>query len=74
MFLFCGIVNVFVLRCFSVFFLLGLTFSKNLKARNGFLLTFWVNIIILGVPVVVQWVKNRTSILEDADLIPGLTQ
>ena len=27
-----------------------------------------------GVPVVAQWVKNPTSIHEDADLIPGLTQ
>ena len=27
-----------------------------------------------GVPVVAQWVKNPTSIYEDAGLIPGLTQ
>ena len=27
-----------------------------------------------GVPVVVQWVKNLTSIHEDEGLIPGLTQ
>ena len=29
---------------------------------------------ILGVPSVAQWVKNLTSVLEDADLIPGLPQ
>ena len=28
----------------------------------------------LGVPVVAQWVKNPTSIHEDAGLIPGLSQ
>ena len=28
----------------------------------------------VGVPFVVQWVKNLTSIHEDAGLIPGLTQ
>ena len=27
-----------------------------------------------GVPIVAQWVKNTTSIHEDAGLIPGLTQ
>ena len=27
-----------------------------------------------GIPVVAQWVKNPTSIHEDAGLIPGLTQ
>ena len=26
-----------------------------------------------GVPIVVQWVKNPTSIHEDASSIPGLT-
>ena len=28
----------------------------------------------LGVPIVAQWVKNPTSIHEDAGLSPGLTQ
>ena len=28
----------------------------------------------VGVPIVGQWVKNPTSIHEDADSIPGLTQ
>ena len=34
----------------------------------------FLEILFLGVPVVVQWVKNPTSIHEDACLIPGLAQ
>ena len=39
-------------------------FAKNLilKGRNA------------GISAVAQWVKNTTSIHEDADLIPGLAQ
>ena len=28
----------------------------------------------LGVPIVVQWIKNPTSLGEDTGLIPGLAQ
>ena len=30
--------------------------------------------MFVGVPIVVQWVKNPTSIHEDAGLVTGLTQ
>ena len=33
-----------------------------------------LKIYTLGIPVVAQWVKNPTSIHEDAGLFPGLAQ
>ena len=37
---------------------------------------YWLDLrtMSVGVPIVAQWVKNPTSIHEDAGLIPGLTQ
>ena len=32
------------------------------------------NCLVFGVPVMVQWLTNLTSIYEDAGLIPGLAQ
>ena len=34
----------------------------------------FINFDKCGVPIVAQWVKNPTSIPEDAGSIPGLTQ
>ena len=36
--------------------------------------TYCLEQFCLGVPIVAQWVKNLTSILEDVGSIPGLTQ
>ena len=56
-----------------------------MKVRPGakrclFFLPFTVTLkkmiikIIIGVPLVAQWVKNQASIHEDLGLIPGFTQ
>ena len=33
-----------------------------------------LKLVVLGVPVVAQWLTNTTSIHEEAGLIPSLTQ
>ena len=55
---------------------LGMNMFFQQKVSFPFL-TFWIAINAtakLGAPVVAQWVKNLTSIHEDVDSIPGLTQ
>ena len=34
----------------------------------------YTKLLIIGVPIVAQWVKNPTSVHEDAGLIAGFTQ
>ena len=50
--------------------------TKNDYDLICFLSKFYWSIVDLescvGVPIVVQWVKNPMNIHEDADLIPGL--
>ena len=41
------------------------------KIINKFL---WIKKKMFGVPIVVQWLTNPTSIHEDADSTPDLTQ
>ena len=39
---------------------------------NSFVFT--IGLLLLGVPIVAQWLTNTTGIHEDVGLIPGLAQ
>ena len=45
-----------------------ISFLENIQSRQ----IYFKN--VGGAPIVVQWVMNPTTIHEDMDLIPGLTQ
>ena len=48
--------------------------NKSVRCVRVLVLPCSFRVNMRGVPSVAQWVKNPTSIHEDAGLIPGLTQ
>ena len=50
----------------------GLSVSSQGEKVPGLVATGELKLVNSGVPIVAQWVKNLTSIHEDAGLIPGL--
>ena len=52
----------------------GLSCGLDSVSGPGNFHVLWVQPMKEGVSVVTHWIKNPTSIHEDAGLIPGLTQ
>ena len=50
------------------------TTTKKSKAINKMAIRTYISIIILGVPIVVQWLMNPTRNHEVVDSIPALAQ